>query len=88
MSEKINVKDKVLVVQVGRNIIQDVENFIGRKVDVAITVQRVITNLEMQMLAIQASEEIMKLSRGGNVVHIFFQCPLCTSIPDRSDFRT
>jgi hypothetical protein len=75
MSEKISEKDKVLVVQVGRSIVQDVEFFIGRKVDAIISVERVITTLEMQKLAVQANNEIMKLARGGNVVHIFFSVP-------------
>jgi hypothetical protein len=72
----IGEKDKVFVLEIGRPIKEDVENFIGKKVDGIISIQRAISELEIPSIVAEAYKKIMELGRGGNVVHLFLSGPI------------
>lgn len=69
---------KVFVLEIGRPIIQDVEEQLG-KVDDFISVPRAISEIEIPEIVSKAYKKIMKLSKGGEEVYIVLSGPLAVA---------
>ena len=66
---------KVFVLEIGRPIVEDVRNQLGR-VDDVLSIPRAISELEIPKIAAEAYRRIMKLASGGEEVAVVLSGPL------------
>jgi len=66
---------RVFVLEIGRPIVEDVKNQLGR-VDDVLSIPRAISELEIPKIAAEAYKRIMKLASGGEEVTVVLSGPL------------
>jgi hypothetical protein len=66
---------KIFVLEIGRPIVEDVKNQLGR-VDDVLSIPRAVSELEIPRIVAEAYRRIMKLAQGGEEVAIVLSGPL------------
>ena len=66
---------KVFVLEIGRPIVEDVKNQLGR-VDDVLSIPRAVSELEIPKIAAEAYKRVMKLASGGEEVAVVLSGPL------------